>query len=147
MLHVFYILHILTKMFKYLGVICLGLMRMRLLLIYIFHFMHDLVNSEMLKYLSVICIRFFCSFTYLVLCMTWFTRRYIQYIQVYMYMDTIQLYNSGWHARQKVNHMTENNKESIKLNIKCNIYANYLQFIAGRDLLAFFLSLHVLFYT
>lgn len=51
-----FILHILP-MFRYLGVVFLGVMR--LLLIYRFNFMHDLVYTEMLKYLSVICIRFF----------------------------------------------------------------------------------------
>lgn len=46
-------------MFKYMGVICLGLMCICLLFIYIFNFMYDLVYIEMLKYLSVICIWFF----------------------------------------------------------------------------------------
>lgn len=123
-------------MFKYLGVICLGMMR--LLLIYIFYFMHDLVYYEMLKYLSVICIRFFVHLQIILNFMHDLVYMQIfQYIQVYMYMDTIQLYNSGWFARQKVNHMTENNNESIQLII-CNIYANYLQFIVERYLWAFF---------
>lgn len=48
----FYISHILTKTFKYLGVICVRFFFF--LLIYIFHFMPDMVYTQMFKHLGVI---------------------------------------------------------------------------------------------